>query len=86
MAIALKRVEPKYPPKAIAAHIQGRVRLLGVLGVDGRIHELRVLSGPPLLVQAAFDAVWQWVYAPTLLNGQAVEVEAPIQLNFILKP
>jgi len=52
--------------------------------VDGRIRELKVLSGPPLLVNAAVDAVKQWIYAPTLLNGQAVEVQAPIEVNFIL--
>jgi protein TonB len=60
------------------------VELLGVLGVDGRIHELKVVRGHPLLVKAAIEAVRQWVYEPTLLNGQAVEVSAPILVNFIL--
>jgi protein TonB len=58
---------------------------MGVLGVDGRIHELRVVSGHALLIKAAMDAVRQWVFAPTLLNGEPVEVQAPIQVNFILR-
>ena len=65
--------------------MSGVVELAGVLGVDGRIHELRVLRGHPLLVNAAMEAVRQWVYEPTLLNGQPVEVSAPIIVNFILK-
>jgi protein TonB len=85
MATPIHRVEPVYPALAIAAHVSGSVDLLGVLGIDGRIHELRVLRGHPLLVKAALEAVSQWVYQPTLLNGQAVEVSAPITVNFILK-
>jgi protein TonB len=64
--------------------VSGKVELMGVLGTDGRIHELKVLSGHPLLVKAAVDAVMQWVYRPTVLNGQPVEVQAPITVNFIL--
>jgi len=60
------------------------VELVGVLGVDGHIRELRAVRGHPLLIDAALAAVRQWVYAPTLLNGQPVEVQAPIQVNFIL--
>ena len=55
-----------------------------MLGTDGRIHELRVVSGHPLLITAAMEAAKQWVFAPTILNGQAVEVQAPIQVNFVL--
>jgi protein TonB len=84
LARPIHRVEPIYPPLAIAARIQGTVRLIGVLGADGRIRELQVVSGPPMLARAAMDAVKQWVYAPTLLNGQPVEVQAPIDVNFIL--
>jgi protein TonB len=83
-ASPIHRVEPVYPPLAVTARIQGTVRLLGVLGTDGRIRELQVLSGHPMLVRAALDAVQQWVYAPTLLNGQPVEVQAPIEVNFVL--
>jgi protein TonB len=85
MASPIHRVEPIYPPLAKQARVSGVVELAGVLGVDGRIHELRVLRGHPLLVNAALEAVRQWIYEPTLLNGQAVEVSAPIVVNFILK-
>ena len=83
-ATPLHRVEPVYPPLAIAAHVQGIVRLMGVIGTDGRIGELKVLSGHPMLVRAAMDAVQQWIYAPTLLNGEPAEVQAPIEVKFIL--
>ena len=78
MATPVHRVEPLYPPLAKQARVSGVVELLGVLGTDGRIHELKVLRGHPLLVNAAIEAVRQWIYEPTLLNGQAVEVSAPI--------
>ena len=85
MATPIYRVEPIYPQLARQAHVSGVVELLGVLSTDGRIHELKVLRGHPLLVAAALDAVRQWIFEPTLLNGQAVEVSAPITVNFILK-
>lgn len=80
----VKRVMPVYPPLAKAARIQGTVVLQGVVGRDGRIHELQVISGHPLLTQAALDAVRQWVYRPTLLSGEPVEVAAPIEVHFTL--
>ena len=83
-ATPIYRVDPIYPNLAKQMRVSGVVELLGVLGTDGRIHELKVLRGHPLLVGAALDAVRQWVYAPTLLNGQAVEVAAPITVTFIL--
>jgi protein TonB len=85
MASPIRRVDPVYPVIAKQARVSGVVELLGVLGTDGRIHELKVLRGHPLLVNAAIEAVRQWVYEPTLLNGQPVEVSAPIVVNFILK-
>uniref|UniRef100_Q01Y30 TonB family protein n=1 Tax=Solibacter usitatus (strain Ellin6076) TaxID=234267 RepID=Q01Y30_SOLUE len=85
MATPIHRVDPIYPALAKQARVSGVVELVGVLGVDGRIHELKVLRGHPLLVNAAMEAVRQWVYEPTMLNGQAVEVSAPIVVNFILK-
>ena len=85
LATPIFKVEPAYPILARQAGISGTVDLMGVLGVDGRIHELRVLHGHPLLIKAAMDAVKQWIFAPTLLNGEPVEVQAPIQVNFILK-
>jgi protein TonB len=84
MATPIHKVDPVYPALAKQARVSGTVELLGVLGTDGRIHELKVLRGHPLLVNAALDAVRQWIFAPTLLNGQAVEVAAPITVNFIL--
>lgn len=84
MAEPIQRVNPIYPQMARSTHISGKVELMGVLGTDGRIHEIKVLSGHPFLVKAAVDAVMQWVYRPTILNGQAVEVQAPITVNFIL--
>lgn len=80
----LKRVVPAYPVIAKQAHISGTVRLQATLTKDGRIENLRVIDGPPLLRQAALDAVRQWVYSPTILNGVPVEVEAPIEVNFTL--
>ena len=84
MATPIHKVDPVYPAPARQARVSGTVELLGVLGTDGRIHELKVLRGHPLLVNAALDAVRQWIFEPTLLNGQAVEVAAPITVNFIL--
>jgi periplasmic protein TonB len=84
MATPIHKVDPVYPALARQARISGTVELLGVLGTDGRIHELKVLRGHPLLVNAALDAVRQWIFQPTMLNGQAVEVAAPITVNFIL--
>jgi protein TonB len=84
MGRPIHRVEPLYPALARQMRIAGVVELRGVIGTDGRIHELKVLSGHPMLVRAAVDAVSQWIYAPTILNGQAVEVAAPITVNFKL--
>jgi protein TonB len=80
----LSRVNPLYPPLAKQARIQGAVKLEGIIAKDGTIQGLRVLSGHPLLVPAAVDAVKQWRYRPTRLNGEPVEVIAPIDVNFIL--
>ena len=73
-----------YPRPASQFRISGTVHLLGIIANDGTIQKLQVLSGHPLLRQAALDAVSQWVYRPTVLNGQPVEVKAPIDVIFIL--
>ena len=78
------RVEPPYPQLARAARIQGQVRLQAIISRDGRIENLQVLSGHPMLVQAALDAVRQWRYRPYMLNGDAVEVETQVTVNFVL--
>ena len=80
----IRRVIPTYPVIAKQTRTQGTVKLLGVISTEGRIERLQVLSGHPLLVPAAVDAVRQWIYRPTLLNGNPVEVQAPIEVNFIL--
>jgi len=77
-------VEPIYPPLAKQARIQGVVKLQAIIGRDGTIQNLTVVSGHPLLVQAALDAVQQWRYSPTLLNNEPVEVETIIEVNFRL--
>src|SRR3954454_5202044 len=76
------KVEPAYPAIARTARIEGVVELEAIVGVDGRVRELRAKSGPPFLVKAAMDAVRQWIYVPTLLNGQPVEVISPITVTF----
>jgi protein TonB len=80
----IRRVLPVYPQPARQLRISGIVHLLGIIAKDGTIQRLQVLSGHPLLRQAALDAVSQWVYSPTILNGQPVEVEAPIDVIFTL--
>jgi protein TonB len=84
MAKLLRKVIPDYPPIARAAGISGIVRLIGTIGKDGAIQNLQVVSGHPMLARAALEAVRQWVYKPTLLNGKPVEVIAPIEVNFTL--
>ena len=80
----LRRIVPIYPQIAITARIQGTVHLVGVIAKDGTIRELQVIDGSPMLVKAALDAVRQWVYKPTLLSGEPVEVIAPITVTFTL--
>jgi protein TonB len=81
----IKQVVPRYPPPALQVRVSGTVHLLGIIAKDGTIQRLQVLSGHPLLRQAALDAVSQWIYRPTILNGQPVEVEAPIDVIFTLR-
>jgi TonB family protein len=78
----LTKVDPVYPPLAVQAHVSGVVTLIAVIGTDGRVRNLEVIGGHPLLVAAALDAVKQWVYQPTLLNGEPVEVRTTISLSF----
>lgn len=80
----IRRIIPYYPALARQVRVQGTVKLLGVISTEGRIERLQVLSGHPLLVPAAVEAVKQWTYRPTLLSGVPVEVMAPIDVNFVL--
>jgi len=78
------RVQPVYPPAARTARIQGAVVIKAIIDKDGTITNLKVQSGHPFLVKAALDAVSRWRYRPYVLNGEAVEVETQVTVNFIL--
>jgi len=82
----LTKVTPHYPEDAKKAKIQGAVRLKAVIGKDGSIENLQVISGPKELTKSAFDAVHQWIYKPYLLNGDPTEVETTITVNYSLAP
>jgi TonB family protein len=77
-------VQPLYPPIAVEAHITGTVVLHAIVARDGTIEQLEFVSGPPLLLKAAMEAVKQWVYEPTTLNGRPVEVDTTISVVFTL--
>jgi TonB family protein len=81
----ISQPKPIYPPAAKEARIQGVVQLLATIAKDGTVKDLQVILGEPLLVEAAMSAVQQWVYQPTLLNGNPVEVVTQIDVNFTLR-
>ena len=81
----LHQVAPAYPPLAKSARVQGIVILEATISRTGEITDLRVISGHPLLVQAAIDAVKQWKYKPTVLSGEPVDVITTITVNFSLQ-
>jgi protein TonB len=80
----LTKVNPVYPPEAKANGVSGTVVLMAVIGKDGAVKSLNAVSGPPVLAAAAMDAVRQWTYKPYLLNGNPVEVDTTITVNFNL--
>jgi protein TonB len=80
----VRQPKPVYPALAKQARISGVVHLAAVISSNGTIQDLKLISGHPLLVQAAMEAVKQWVYQPTLLNGEPVEVQTQIDVNFTL--
>jgi periplasmic protein TonB len=80
----IRDVAPQYPPEAGRARIEGTVVLLAVIGTDGSVKEVRVENGLPMLAQAAIDAVKQWRYKPYLVDGEPVEVDSRITINFTL--
>src|SRR3984885_12016339 len=82
--LLLRRVNPNYPPLARQARIQGTVILQAEISKTGEIQNLRLVSGHPMLAPAAIEAVKQWKYKPYLLNGEPVEVETTVQVNFTL--
>lgn len=81
----VRKVEPVYPPEAKAAHVEGTVTFAAIIGTDGTVQNLQLVSGPPLLVSAAEDAVKQWVYKPTQVNGDFVRVVTQISIQFLLR-
>ncbi len=83
-ALLIRRIVPPYPPLARQAGVQGSVLMRAVISREGTIESLTVLSGHPLLIKAAMDAVKQWRYRPTYLNRQPIEVETEITVNFVL--
>ncbi|HET9803535.1 MAG TPA: TonB family protein [Candidatus Acidoferrum sp.] len=83
-ASLINRVQPVYPPLARQTRVAGTVRLHAIISKEGTVQQLEVLSGHPLLVQSALDAVRQWRYRPTLLNGEPVEVDTTIDVIFSL--
>ena len=80
----IKRVEPIYPALARQTHVQGVVLIDAILDEHGNVVEMKVVSGPPLLIQAAFDAVRQWRYEPTYLNDEPIAVQMNISVTFRL--
>jgi protein TonB len=82
--LLIRKITPNYPPLAKQARIQGSVVLQAVIGKDGTIQNLRAVSGHPMLIQSAIDAVRQWKYKPYFLNGEAVEVDTQVTVNFTL--
>jgi protein TonB len=82
--LLIRKVLPTYPAIGVAAHVEGTVVLEATISKTGTIENLRVASGPPILRQAAIDAVQNWRYRPYLLDGEPVEVETTINVIFTL--
>ena len=82
--LVIHKVDPVYPAIAKTARVSGTVILQAVIGKDGTIQNLHVVSGHPLLTQAALDAVKQWRYRPYILNGDPVEVDTQVEVHFTL--
>jgi protein TonB len=84
-AMLIHRVEPVYPPLARQIHKEGRVELRAIIGTDGTIQSLQIVAGDPLFHFSAREAVQQWRYKPTILNGQAVEVDTYITVIYTMQ-
>ena len=82
----VKKISPVYPPDARSQHIQGTVVLHALIDKQGNISSIDVISGDETLAESAIEAVRQWKYRPYLLNGEPVEVDTHIQVNFTLAP
>jgi periplasmic protein TonB len=84
-AMLIHRVEPVYPILAKQTHREGRVEMRAVIGTDGTIQSLQIISGDPLFLVSAREAVQQWRYRPTYLNGQAVEIDTFITVVYVMQ-
>jgi TonB family protein len=84
--LLIRKVSPLYPPLARQARIQGTVILKIVISKSGNVQSLQLVKGHPMLAPAAFEAVRQWKYQPSLSTGERVEVETNVQVNFVLAP
>jgi len=80
--LLIKRVQPKYPPAALAVRAQGAVLIEATINKEGNVTNLKVLKGDPVLARAAVEAVRQWRYKPYYLDGDPVEIETQITVNF----
>ena len=78
----LTKVKPVYPPAATLASVEGTVRVKATIGKDGNVQAVELVTGPPMLVQAAIDAVRQWKFLPATHNGTPVEDEIHINISF----
>ena len=80
--LLIKRVQPKYPQAALAIHAEGAVQIEATINKEGSVTNLKVLKGDKLLAQAALAAVRQWRYKPYYLDGEPVEIQTQITINF----
>ena len=84
-AMLIRRIEPVYPLLMRQMHREGRVELRAIIATDGSIQSLEIVGGDPLFYQSALEAVRQWHYKPTILNGQAVEIDTHITVIYIMQ-
>jgi len=82
--LLIKKVSPVYPPSALRMHVEGSVQLMATIGRSGSITAVKIVSGEPALSKSAIDAVKQWKYKPYYLNGDPVEIQTQITVNFKL--
>lgn len=80
--LVIKRVTPKYPASALAVHTQGAVLIEATINKEGAVTNVKLLSGDPILARAALEAVRQWRYKPYYLDGDPVEIQTQITVNF----
>jgi TonB family protein len=84
-ALIAKKVEPQYSPEARSGHIQGAVELRGIVGEDGHVHALHIITGHPILATAAYNAVRQWEFKPYVENGKTLPVDTKVTVTFTIQ-